>query len=249
MGSIEYDGGYERFLEERRRQVLAKVARAAERAGRDPERVEVVAVSKTVDVEQVAAAYAAGWRAFGENRPQELERKATALAQDPQMSRAALHMIGNLQENKINHVLGCAPALIHSIASEKLAGAVSRRAQARGVHVAVLLEVNVTGERTKSGMTPDELRECAARVCALPGIDVRGLMTMAPRADPEAARAAFGGLRELKLELSDASPEVAVHMSELSMGMSDDFEEGVRQGATIIRLGRIVFDPGYVMHE
>lgn len=249
MGLIEYDRDYAALLARRREQILRRVERAARASGRDPSQVRVVAVSKTVDVSQVAAAYAAGWRAFGENRPQELERKVAAVAGDPGLSQAEFHMIGNLQENKINHVLACAPALIHSIASERLAQAVSKRAAARGVRAAVLLEVNVTGEQTKSGMSPDELRRAAAGLCALPGLDVRGLMTMAPRDDPEAARAAFGGLRALKDELCAASSEVAPHMSELSMGMSDDFEEGVRQGATIIRLGRVVFDPDYVLND
>lgn len=244
--SISYDPEYQRFVAHRRDRILARVERAARVAGRDPSEVTVMAVSKTVDVDKVAAALAAGYSAFGENRPQELERKLGLVAQDPAFDGVAFHMIGNLQPNKINHVLACRPALIHSIASPELAQAVSKRCVARDMVQPVLFEVNVSGEQSKSGMTPEEAREAFEGMCALPGIEARGLMTMAPRNDPEVARETFAGLRALFDELASAAkPEVAGHFSELSMGMSDDFEEGIRQGATIIRLGRVVFDPEY----
>lgn len=249
MAHIDFDQDYQALIARRRDQILARVERAARASGRDPAQVKIVAVSKTVDVPHVAAAYEAGWRLFGENRPQELSRKVALVSQDPALAQAQFHMIGNLQTNKINLVLDSEPALIHSISSQRLAQAVAKRAQARGTQVAVLLEVNVSGEQSKSGMTASEVRQAVAQICALPGLDVRGLMTMAPRDNPAIARDTFRGLRALKEELSEASAEVARHMSELSMGMSDDFEEGIAQGATIIRLGRVVFDPDYVLQD
>jgi pyridoxal phosphate enzyme (YggS family) len=246
MPSIEYDPDYLSFISRRREQILARVEHAAQAVGRDPRDITVMAVSKTVDVDKVAAARSAGYDAFGENRPQELERKLALLNDDPAFADIRFHMIGNLQANKINHVLACKPALIHSIASPELAAAVSKRAEARGMVQPVLFEVNVSGELSKSGMSPDEIRASFDELCSLKGIQPRGLMTMAPRNDPEVARTTFGGLRELLCELASRAPaDVAPRFTELSMGMSDDFEEGIRQGATIIRLGRVVFDPGY----
>lgn len=205
-----------------------------------------MAVSKTVGVGEVAAAHAAGYTCFGENRPQELEAKLEALSQDPGLANLPFHMIGNLQLNKINHVLPCKPVLIHSIASPVLAQAVSWRAKQRGMVQPVLLEVNVSGEQSKSGMTPEEVRQSAADLCALPGIEVRGLMTMAPKADPVVARETFSGLRALLDELQSFLPaKAADRLTELSMGMSEDFAEAVRQGSTIVRLGRVAFDPSF----
>ena len=244
MGSVAYDEAYCEQLRARRAWILDQVARAAESAGRDPADVTVMAVSKTVDVDAVAAARAAGWTCFGENRPQELERKLGLLSDDPAFSDVAWHMIGNLQTNKINHVLACAPALVHSIASPELAAAVSQRAVARGVVQPVLLEVNVSGEQSKSGMGVEEARTRFDELAALPGIAVRGFMTMAPRSEPDVARATFAGLRALRDDVCSTCENDDMP-SELSMGMSEDFQEAVAQGATIIRLGRIAFDPTF----
>ena len=244
VAATGYDADYAARLAERRARLLELVGEAARESGRRPEDVLVCAVSKTVDVPQVAAARAAGYASFAENRPQELERKLAALGGDPAFEGVRWHLIGNLQENKINHVLACAPALIHSIASPELARAVSKRAEARGVRQDVLLEVNVSGEESKSGMTPAGLRACFDEVAALPGIRVRGLMTMAPQGDPGRARETFAGLRELRDGIRAARPDLA-SFTELSMGMSEDFGEAVREGATIIRLGRIAFDPAF----
>ena len=147
MATTSYDLAYGEALRRRRDEIMRRVERAARDAGRDPREVRVVAVSKTVDVEQVAAARAAGYDAFAENRPQELERKLALLAQDPAFGDVEFHMIGNLQTNKINHVLSCRPALIHSIASLELARAVASRAVARSMVQPILLEVNVSGRR------------------------------------------------------------------------------------------------------
>lgn len=243
MGTT-YDEQYCEQVRQRRAEILERVAQAARAAGRDPREVTVCAVSKTVDVDKVAAARAAGYTAFGENRPQELTRKLDLLRGDPAFADVAWHMIGNLQENKINRVLEDRPALIHSIASPELAAAVSKRAQARGVVQPVLLEVNVSGEESKSGMAPQVVREQFSAIAALEGIKVRGLMTMAPQGDPVVAERTFEGLR-LLLEVLRAEAAEPASLTELSMGMSEDFWEAVGQGATIVRLGRVAFDPEF----
>lgn len=243
MGTT-YDEQYCEQVRQRRAEILERVAQAARAAGRDPREVTVCAVSKTVDVDKVAAARAAGYTAFGENRPQELTRKLDLLRSDPAFADVAWHMIGNLQENKINRVLEDRPALIHSIASPELAAAVSKRAQARGMVQPVLLEANVSGEESKSGMAPQVVREQFSAIAALEGIKVRGLMTMAPQGDPAVAERTFEGLR-LLLEGLRAEAADPASLTELSMGMSEDFWEAVGQGATIVRLGRVAFDPEF----
>lgn len=243
MGTT-YDEQYCEQVRQRRAEILERVAQAARAAGRDPREVTVCAVSKTVDVDKVAAARAAGYTAFGENRPQELTRKLDLLRSDPAFADVAWHMIGNLQENKINRVLEDRPALIHSIASPELAAAVSKRAQARGMVQPVLLEVNVSGEESKSGMAPQVVREQFSAIAALEGIKVRGLMTMAPQGDLAVAEGTFEGLR-LLLEGLRAEAADPASLTELSMGMSEDFWEAVGQGATIVRLGRVAFDPEF----
>lgn len=244
MASVDYSESYAHQVAERRALIMERVRDAARAAGRDPSEVTVCAVSKTVDVPEVAAARWAGYGAFGENRPQELERKVEALRDDAAFESVAWHMIGNLQENKINHVLAVRPALIHSIASPKLAEAVSKRAVARAMVQPVLLEVNVSGEASKSGMTPDEVREAFEAMMALPGIEARGLMTMAPQGDGAQASRTFEGLRVLRDELRGLCADAGA-LAELSMGMSEDFDEAIAQGATIVRLGRVVFDPAF----
>ncbi len=245
-------GSYLEALDERRGEILARMDAALARSGRAPGDARLMAVSKTVDVAAVAAAAHAGYRLFGENRPQELVRKLDGLAEACRAEGVdadglRFDMIGNLQTNKINAVIGRA-ALIHSVSSERLARAVSSRAEralGEGAIAAaqpVLLEVNVSGEESKSGFAPADLLERIGELAALPGIDVRGLMTMAPQGDPSAARAAFSGLRELRDRLEEAAD---VRLRELSMGMSEDFEVALEEGSTLVRLGRVVFDPAF----
>ena len=241
----ERNESYARFLETRRREICDMIGAAAARAGRDAAGVSAIAVSKTVGFDEVLLARRAGWDAFGENRPQELVRKLEAAAASPEMAGARFDMIGNLQKNKINQVIGRV-RLIHSISSEHLAEAVSTRCEARGIVADVLLEANVSGEASKSGFSPDDLRAAAEGVLALPGIRVLGLMTMAPAGDADAARRTFSGLRELASELRDRT---GLPLPELSCGMSDDFEIAVEEGSTLVRLGRCVFDQGYALRD
>lgn len=234
---------YAAFLIERREEILGLISEAARRSGRDASDVTLLAVSKTVDPDAVELAWQAGYRVFGENRPQELVRKREALCTRPGVADARYDMIGNLQKNKINQVLGNA-RLIHSVSSTHLAEAISKRAVARGMRVPVLIEVNVSGEESKSGFSPDEVRTAAEDLVALEGIEVEGLMCMAPAFDKDAARASFHGLRELRDELSRRT---GLELATLSCGMSDDFPIAVEEGSTLVRLGRTVFDPGYAL--
>lgn len=241
-------------LRRRREEILSRMDAALSKSGRSLADIELIAVSKTVDVDCVRAAIAAGYRSFGENRPQELVRKIGGLEQmragGDDVPAVRFDMIGNLQTNKINAVLGRAD-LVHSISSLHLAEAVSSRASKRmddGLLDApqpVLLEVNVSGEETKSGFSVAEVREAAPILQSLCGIRVCGLMTMAPRGDKNVARATFAGLRELRDELSSEYPDLC--LDELSCGMSEDFEIALEEGSTIVRLGRVVFDPAFAV--
>ena len=239
---------YEDQIAQRREEIFARVDAALAEAGRSRDEVRLLAVSKTVGPEEVIAAVQAGYRSFGENRPQELIRKLEALAQVPNLPKLRFDMIGNLQKNKINAVLGRA-TLIHSVSSLHLARAISERAERAQAadELAgpqdVLLEVNVSGEESKSGFTPDEVRAGIEELRGLRGITIRGLMTMAPRGDKGIARCTFAGLRELRDELAASCSDL--DLSELSCGMSEDFEEALKEGSTIIRLGRVVFNPAF----
>ena len=243
------DETYRDFIERRREDILTRMGRALAASGRTLADVTLVAVSKTVGVDEVLAAIDAGYRVFAENRPQELVRKLDALGACEGVPSVRFDMIGNLQKNKVNAVLGRA-ALIHSIGSLHLAEAVSSRVERRvadGEMPApqpVLLEVNVSGEASKSGFSPDELRASIDSLRELCGIDIRGLMTMAPRGDKSVARACFAGLRELCDELAASS---GLALPELSCGMSEDFDVALEEGSTIVRLGRVVFDPAFAV--
>jgi pyridoxal phosphate enzyme (YggS family) len=192
---------YLSFLRERREAVLSRASAACARSGRRLEDIDVIAVSKTVGVDEVVLAWQAGYRAFGENRPQELKRKLEGLAGRGDVAGARFDMIGNLQVNKINQVLGNV-RLIHSVSSVHLAEAISKRAQVRDMVASVLVEVNVSGEESKSGLSPKEAKAEFEALLGLPGIDVCGLMTMAPKGDAERAMSTFAGLHELRDDLA-----------------------------------------------
>ena len=243
------DAAYRDFIAGRREDILARMEAALAESGRTLADAALVAVSKTVGVDEVLAAVDAGYRMFGENRPQELVRKLDALGAVEGLPSLRFDMIGNLQKNKVNAVLSRAE-LIHSIGSLHLAEAVSARVERRiaeggmGAPQPVLLEVNVSGEESKSGFSPEEARASFDDLRGLCGIDIRGLMTMAPRGDKTVARACFAGLRELRDELAAAS---GLSLPELSCGMSEDFEAALAEGSTIVRLGRVVFDPAFAV--
>lgn len=210
--------------------VMARARAAMERAGRDPDDLTVVAVSKGQPVERVLAAYEAGHRDFGENRAQEMVAKAAQLPPDIRW-----HFIGSLQTNKARSVRPIT-TLLHSMDRESLA-----RAWVKGVGLPppVLVQVDLAGEPQKGGVAEGELAGLVG-LCSDLGIEVRGLMTIPPMADdPEASRPWFRRLTELAESLSDAVPGGVV----LSMGMTDDFEVAISEGATMIRVGRAIFGP------
>lgn len=207
-----------------------RIAAAAGRAGRDPAAVRLVgasAVSKGVTNEMVLAALDAGLRDFGENYVQEAQQRITDLGD--RASQARWHFIGHLQSNKAA-VAASLFDTIESVDSLKLAQALSRRAEKP---LRILLEVNVSGEASKHGMAPSEVAATVAAAGALPNIELVGLMTMAPEVDDaEQTRPVFRTLRELA---------EANGLRELSMGMTNDFEVAVEEGATMVRIGRALF--------
>ena len=215
---------------ERYESVAAELVQVCCDAGRSPEEVTLVAVSKTVGPDAVESAIAAGARDFGENRPDPLMEKADRFAD------ARWHFIGNIQSRRIRDIVGRA-TLIHSLYQEKHARKIDEVARERGIVQDVLLEVNVSGEESKSGLAPSEVRALLETCGNLSNLRVRGLMTMAPIGDAETARATFSGLARLRDELHPDFPELV----ELSMGMTDDWREAVREGATIVRIGRAIF--------
>jgi PLP dependent protein len=218
-------------LAARVRAVRQRVAAAAERAGRAPEDVTIIAVSKTVDVERVRMAYELGLKTFGENRVQEARPKIAAL----KLPLIRWELIGHLQTNKVTRAVELF-ARVQSVDSPRLALALDAAAAALGRVLPVLLEVNVAGEASKQGLAPADV----PAVAALPHLAVEGLMTVAPQAsDPETVRPVFRALRELRARLADEVPGSA--WQHLSMGMTDDFEVAIAEGATLVRIGRALF--------
>jgi pyridoxal phosphate enzyme (YggS family) len=217
--------------------VKERIARAAELAGRDPGTISLIAVSKTHPLEAIEAALAAGQRAFGENYVQEALEKMRALAERPEARVIEWHMIGPLQSNK-TRVVAESFAWVHSIEREKIAERLSEQRPAALAPLNVLLQVNVSGEASKSGIAPEEVAPLARRVAALPRLRLRGLMAI-PEATHDVAlqRARFRSLRELFGRLRAEGLE----LDTLSMGMSDDMEAAVAEGATMLRIGTAIF--------
>jgi pyridoxal phosphate enzyme (YggS family) len=227
-------------LANRIEQVRARIEAAARRAGRDPAEVTVIAVSKTQMPETIAAAYAAGLRLFGENRVEEAGPKAQVVARllAPE-SPPAWHMVGHLQSRKAADALPWAE-MIHSVESAHLAHRLSRFCMEQGLVMPVLIEVNVSGEQSKYGVEPAELPALADLVGGLPGVRLDGLMTVAPIvSNPEEVRPVFARLRALRDDLARRLPNLT--LGHLSMGMTDDFEVAIEEGATLVRIGRAVF--------
>jgi len=222
------------MLKERIAEVERRVEAACRRAGRSAEDVQIVAVTKYVDLEATETILNAGFRHLAENRWQNAKEKWEAI-----QDRAVWHFIGHLQTNKAKDVVGRFP-YIHSLDRLALAEEISRKAAERGVTAKVFLQVNVSGEESKYGMNPDELLPLAAAIRGLPGLHVEGLMTMAPyEAEPEETRPVFRGLRELRDRLNDENL-FRYPVNGLSMGMSNDFEVAIEEGATLVRLGSIL---------
>ena len=215
-------------------EVKAKIAAACERAGRSPDEVEIVAVTKTHGAETVEEAWRAGLGIVGENKVQEAAWKKPASVSGPEW-----HLIGHLQSNKVRHALEIFD-FIHSVDSEKLADRINFIADEIGASPRILLEVNVSGEKSKSGMCPEDVEPAVRHIMeSCPRVTVEGLMTMAPFSEnPEDARPYFRRLRELR---DSVEAKLGVGLPRLSMGMSGDYEVAVEEGATWIRLGTVLF--------
>ena len=216
-----------------------RIARAAKRAGRNPDDVALMAVTKTQPAERILEAFAAGQRLFGENRVQEFGEKFDALAN---LRDAKFHMIGHLQSNKAAKAVEIFRA-VDSVDSRKLAERLNTAAEKLGKTVDVLIEINIGGEEAKSGIAPEspELEEILSGAAAWPKLRICGLMTVPPFTDdPEGARPYFRRLRELRDRLA-ARQLQAVGLDQLSMGMSHDFEVAIEEGSTCVRIGTAIF--------
>lgn len=230
-------------MKEQLRQIQDRVAAALARAGRAPDAVTLVGVSKTQPEAKIRELAQLGLRDFGENYIQEWRQKRLEIeASDPKLApELRWHFIGHLQSNKAKDALGA--TLIHSVDSLKLARKLSDAACQAGQVQPLLWELNLAGEATKSGLSPEDLSRDLAAYAALPGLSWRGLMTMPPPAeDPEASRPYFRRLKSL-LDETRASGFFGEGLVELSMGMSQDYEVAVEEGATLIRVGSRLFGP------
>lgn len=216
-------------------EVQNRITQAARRAGRSPDEITLIAVSKTKPVEMIKEIYDAGIRNFGENKVQEISAKSAVLPSDIRW-----HMIGHLQRNKVKQVIDKA-CLIHSVDSMRLALQISEEAQKKGITVPILLEVNIAREESKYGFTAAETAEVLPDIASLGGITVRGLMTSAPFVnDPEENREYFRLMKQLCVDLKAQNID-NTNMDYLSMGMTNDFEVAVEEGATHVRVGTAIF--------
>ncbi|MEA3310353.1 MAG: YggS family pyridoxal phosphate-dependent enzyme [Chloroflexota bacterium] len=229
--------------------VRERMAEAALRAGRRPDEVRLIAVSKTFPAEDVLAAWECGQRDFGENRPQQALAKIARVNEALGEQQPTWHMIGHIQSRKDKYVVAHYD-WVHSLDRQKIARRLSNKAAQAGREIPVLLECNVSGEESKYGFQlsdwerSEQVREKFSQqveqILARPALRVKGLMTMAPWGqDPELARPIFVSLRRLRALLRERFPAVA--WGELSMGMTDDFEVAVEEGATLVRVGRAIF--------
>ena len=221
---------------ERLAEIRRQITDAALAAGRDPGSVQLCAVSKTFPVEVIREAMDAGQTLFGESRAQE------AITKIPQLPPARWHFIGHLQSNKIRKVLPLCE-MFHSVDSADLARDISRIAVELGLRPRVLLQVNVAGDAAKFGFDAASVSAALPSLLTLPGIDIRGLMTIPPLADdPEQTRPHFAALRQLRDQLRDQlRAATGALLPELSMGMSGDFSQAIAEGATIVRVGSALF--------
>ncbi len=215
-------------------EVLSRIERACERSGRKKEEVRLLGATKTVPPERIREFYECGLRLFGENRAQEFLKKYEALKD----LAIEWHFIGRLQSNKVKYLMGKVK-LIHSLDRKSLADEIQKRASKQGLVQEVLIEVNLGAEETKGGVSPGELEDLYEYAASLPNLRVVGLMAIPPYLEnPEEVRPYFRRLRELKEKLEEKYGRKLPH---LSMGMSHDFEVAVEEGATIVRIGTLLF--------
>jgi PLP dependent protein len=225
------------MLQDNLNAINACIGDAAARAGKPPDTVRLVAVTKTIGTEKIREAMDAGLRIFGENRVQEAREKILNLKSQISYGDVKWHLIGHLQRNKAKYAVGLFD-LIHSVDSAALADELQRQTEKAGLMQKILVEVKLSDEETKHGVPEKELELLLEHICALKGLLLEGLMTIPPFfSDPEEARPYFKRLRELR----DAMQKKGFHLPELSMGMSNDFEVAIEEGATLVRVGTAIF--------
>ena len=208
---------------------------ACERSGRNPEEVTLIAVSKTKPVEMLQDVYNEGIRDFGENYVQELADKIEIMPKDIRW-----HMIGHLQRNKVKYIVGKV-ACIHSVDSLRLAEVINERSIKLGVVTKIMAEVNIAGEESKFGFTRDEVFDFAEKVSTMEGVKLVGLMTSAPYVnDPEENRQYFREMKSLSVDINEKNIN-NINITELSMGMTNDYIVAVEEGATHVRVGTAIF--------
>ena len=216
-------------------EVEKHVQEACDRTGRSRDEVTLIAVSKTKPVSMIEELLPGGTRDFGENKVQELCEKYEVLPRDIRW-----HLIGHLQRNKVKYIVDKA-YLIHSVDSLRLAETISEEGVKKGVTVPVLIEVNVAGEESKFGVTPEETEALVREIAKLPAIRVRGLMTIAPYVEnPEDNRVHFSRLKQLSVDIGKKNID-NVSMNVLSMGMTGDYQVAIEEGATMVRVGTGIF--------
>lgn len=224
-------------------EVNKRILSACKRAGRDPEEVTLVAVSKTKPASMIEEAYAAGIRDFGENKVQELCEKHEALPKDIRW-----HMIGHLQRNKVKQVVGNA-VLIHSVDSLRLAEQIEEEAARKELTIDILLEVNVAEEESKFGFRLEETESAIRKIALFPHVRIKGLMTIAPFVEnSEENRFVFKKLRQFYVDMQSKNID-NVNMNMLSMGMTGDYEVAIEEGATLVRVGTGIFGTRYKIGE
>ena len=223
------------MLAENLQQVEKRIQEACKRADRDRKEVTLIAVSKTKPTSMIDKIYEEGIRDFGENKVQELTEKYEQLPTDIHW-----HMIGHLQRNKVKYIID-KTKLIHSVDSLRLAETIQQEASKRGIKVDVLVEVNVAQEESKFGLNMEEVLPFIEKISTFPNICVKGLMTIAPYVEnPEENRPIFRSLRKLFIDINAKNID-NVYMSVLSMGMTNDYEVAVEEGATMVRVGTGIF--------
>ncbi|MBP5463299.1 MAG: YggS family pyridoxal phosphate-dependent enzyme [Lachnospiraceae bacterium] len=224
------------MVTENLQKVRERITIACNKAGRSEEEVTLIAVSKTKPEEMIREAFAAGQTDFGENKVQEMCSKAESMSDLP----IRWHLIGHLQKNKVRKAVAVA-CMIHSVDSVELANEIQKEAARIGKIQDILLEINVAGEESKFGLRPEETVVVAEQIASLPNVHLCGLMTVAPYTEhPEDNRAYFAQLRKISVDIQSKNYD-NVSMYCLSMGMSNDFEEAITEGATMVRVGSLIF--------
>lgn len=223
------------MIKEQLQEVEERICEACKKSGRDRSEVRLIAVSKTKPVEMIQEALSCGIRDFGENKPQELKEKQEQLPKDIRW-----HMIGHLQRNKVKYVVGRA-AMIHSLDSLRLAQAIEEEAAKKNLIMPVLVEVNVSNEASKFGITPKDSIPFIESIAKFPHISIQGLMTIAPFVEnAEENRKYFEKLRKLSVDIKGKNID-NVNVCNLSMGMTGDYQVAIEEGATMVRVGTGIF--------